>query len=486
MKKLLLGLLLLPSIGLCGTLELDGSGTGSLVVTTAINSLAPGSSNYIQNTASLQSGATFYTSSGTVTNFNIPPSGSLNSNSPITLHKSASITLNNPSDNAGATLTGNGTSGNSELDVVATNGIVLTGPMSVSTSLTVSSNTILTGATFYQNGPIYIGNSAQSVSFSSNVVMSGTTIYAGTPQYHLVTDTASITQINNSIMRYRRPRLIYVSGIEVDVESGTVGTNGGLNVGGSSITIVFPDGAVYTSTGIETSQGVISSTANWGNGGLKGGMAPNENQTNNTWEGFYMVKSTATGDTTHMVVVISSFMPTQANYLTLNTKFCAAGTANCWVYLGVVPNGDGGSSNGNGLLNFTMVGNNIMLRNSLSADIHVNTTNGIALATSASASAATWTYSQGTAVPTSVPPQIVRGTIHGAASASSSIALTDAGASFVLASENGISASTNMLEVSDWPLTMGARTGLTGSAPVDLMLSAYSDYILGVGSNPQL
>jgi hypothetical protein len=45
--------------------------------------------------------------------------------------------------------------------------------MGANQTVAISSNTVLPGATFYQNGAISLGAGAQSVKFSSNVVVSG-------------------------------------------------------------------------------------------------------------------------------------------------------------------------------------------------------------------------------------------------------------------------------------------------------------------------
>lgn len=102
MKKLLFGLLFLPALGFCGSLNIDsGSGTGSII-------------------------------------FNAP----------------------------------------STLGVVYPATSTASFPYGLSAStITVSSNTVLPGATFYQNGPVLLGTPGFSVTLSSNVIMPGATFY---------------------------------------------------------------------------------------------------------------------------------------------------------------------------------------------------------------------------------------------------------------------------------------------------------------------
>lgn len=80
----------------------------------------PSATNYIQNTSTLQSGATFYVSSATI-------SGPLHMRGNITMHTSNSLVLNNPSDNGGASIAGNGSSGQAGITVSATGGITING-----------------------------------------------------------------------------------------------------------------------------------------------------------------------------------------------------------------------------------------------------------------------------------------------------------------------------------------------------------------------
>ena len=66
--------------------------------------------------------------------------------------------------------------------------------LDVSSTVRVSSNTILPGATFYQNGPIALGPPGYAVQISSNLIISGATFYQGiTPSLVAGTNITSIT-----------------------------------------------------------------------------------------------------------------------------------------------------------------------------------------------------------------------------------------------------------------------------------------------------
>lgn len=305
----------------------------------------------------------------------------------------------------------------------------INGPSTLTSSTTLNSNVGIYG-TLSATGSVTLGSAGNAVAISSNEFVGNTTFYAKGSNYSIVTDTMSAAQINNQIMRYRRPRLIYVSGTEVDIESGTVG---GLTASGSSITVVFPDGAVYSSTGTEASQAVITSTANWGNP-LSAGIRLGEKLTGNTWENYYFVKSSATGDTTHFVTVISSWQPTNANYQQLNTNFCGSGVINCWVYGGVVPYGDGASLP-NAITKFATAGDWTVLQNPPTVSA-ATVPRGVRIADSASTSALAWTYASGTTVGSQVPAQLKIGSFS---------AIVTAGV--IQTTDSGITTSYSMLNV---------------------------------------
>jgi len=133
-----------------------------LLLTSAAHAFSP--VRYVQistNTLSQQSGA-INISSATISSVTV--NGPLTATGTVTLGSITSATTVTISSNAvmpGATFYRNGSVN------LGTAG----------QTVTVSSNTILTGATFYQNGNILMGTPAQSVQFSSNTILPGTTFY---------------------------------------------------------------------------------------------------------------------------------------------------------------------------------------------------------------------------------------------------------------------------------------------------------------------
>lgn len=289
--------------------------------------------------------------------------------------------------------------------------------------------------------------------------------------------TSTITQLYNQINAYRRPRLINVSGTEVDIESGTVG---GLTAGGSSITVIFPDGAVYNSTGTEASQAVITSTANWGNP-LSAGIRRGEKLTGNMWEHFYLVKSSVPGDTTHFVTVISSWAAIPSNYNQLNTNFCGAGGSNCWVYEGAWPYGDG-SASVNAFPVGDQSGNMTCLKNSETGV--VRNQRGIRLASTAGATSVTWSYAAGNLIGSGqIPANLLIGTLSMSSTGTSFLATDGAGAVTYAEFKPDVN---NTMQFPNVSLLKGAKVSSGSSTTNEIDLGCWIDSALGVGSNPQL
>lgn len=205
------------------------------------------------------------------------------------------------------------------------------------------------------------------------------------------TQTTSGSPSNLNWAKYRRPRLIYHSSQKVDMEIGLDGT-------ASDGVVLFPNGSKYTvSVGTPTKLVCdLTKNANNGNGVQQSGIRPTEVLTNQSWYNFYAVISTMTGNTTDFILIASTFQPTQANYASLNTFF---GT-NSWVYLGILPYGNGVSGSfDNNILSFRQSGNFTIFRSTA--------TNGVAgpLFSNGSVTNNLWFYVVGTSV-TVAPAQV--------------------------------------------------------------------------------
>ncbi len=125
------------------------AGYGLLQQGTALNvilALNGNTSSYIQNTSSLQSGATFYTSSGTATNLNTTTLGFADGTSQTTAYPGAGNFIQNTLAVQTATFT---VVGGRVYGTFKATGTVTLGSTGFTT--TISSNAILPGATFYSN-----------------------------------------------------------------------------------------------------------------------------------------------------------------------------------------------------------------------------------------------------------------------------------------------------------------------------------------------
>lgn len=220
----------------------------------------------------------------------------------------------------------------------------------------------------------------------------------------------------------RRPVLVWVSATTVDVENNT-GTAHQTN-------IPFPDGEVLSvteNTGSATKyrRFDITAVAEFTTGTEDSGLRSGLTEATNTWYAIYAVKSTI--DATKFVLAGDTTLPTQANDATLNTRY---GT-NGWVYLGLIRNGDGGSTTGD-ILSFVQVKNLTTFTNTTTGANSINIYGGILLATSASAGTLTYTYSAGTSgatIPSNVG--IVKYAAGAVTSGDESISLKTAGGVFL-------------------------------------------------------
>jgi hypothetical protein len=142
----------------------------------------------------------------------------------------------------------------------------------------ISSNTILSGATFYNNGPITLGNAGQTVTISTNLIVNnGGTFY----QDGAVTLGASgqaVTFSSNVILNgttfYQNGRVVIGGSSQGSVTISTSVTLGSNTAGGSAVTIssnTILSGATFYNNGpilIGTASQTVTLSTPTINGGL--------------------------------------------------------------------------------------------------------------------------------------------------------------------------------------------------------------------------
>ena len=266
---------------------------------------------------------------------------------------------------------------------------------------------------------------------------------------------------------WRRPNLLNTSSTVVDVESGLDGTSG-------DCVMLFPDGSTRNQT--TTTPRKMDITRNASLSGTKQGGLRTGSAAANTWYACYAVK--ATDNTTDWVLVGDTVMPIQANYATLNSNF---GTSS-WVYLGTIRYGDNSTHTTN-ILAFQHNGIRMEFTNGVVTTNSI-TQPGILLATSASATSITWTYSAGTGT-TDIPNHINTGSISGVIQVNAGNTAVDVSTGVVLIRSLGT--TTVVFPINDTQLTASASVNVNAVAvKLDLVLRGFIDPVLGVGSNPLL
>jgi len=288
--------------------------------------------------------------------------------------------------------------------------------------------------------------------------------------------TAAVTNLNNQIMAYRKPNVKYGTSTMLQVETGNNGT------AGSSI-IIFPDGSVYTESQTALLQATATVVANWGNGSQKAGIRPTETLTNNSWYNAYVIKSTATANTTDYVLVESTYQPTQANFSTLNTIFCGGGS-NCWEYLAAWPYGDN-SGTPNAFL--TCVQNGFRTQCYNIATGNARNCPGMRVATNSSAANAQWSYATGVAIGTNVPVGFTMGlfTVGSSNSSTNAYTIQDNVNNAFISSGVELAGAGGMMSTVECPLINGIQITGPSASPYDIFLRGWTDKSLS-GGNPQL
>jgi hypothetical protein len=284
--------------------------------------------------------------------------------------------------------------------------------------------------------------------------------------YWYTTPTSNILYLIG-LGSYRRPVLQYASATVVNLETGLDGTSG-------EASILFPDVTIRkdsTVGRINCNLAQVAALSGAWQSGLRTGTV-----VANTWYAFYAVKTT--DDAAKFVVVADTVLPLQANWATLNSNF---GT-NGWVYLGVLPAGNGVGSTTT-IPTFVMSGSEIIFTNNYTVNVP---SAGVRLA-AATASSLTWTYVAGTALGSGqVPGNIGIGTlstVFGISSVQMNTRLAT-NANIIVSDLVGSSGT----RVAQWrqALNCGVYLNPGASAVIELALYGYVDGVLGVGSNPQL
>ncbi len=324
-----------------------------------------------------------------------------------------------------------------------------------SPSTTISSSQVNTN--FSDNANVWTGLEAKTKTFAALQLDATPTAAADVVRKDYV----------DTLFVYRRPVLQYSSGTVVNIETGINGTSG-------QARILFPDGTQRTdstSGRINCNLAQVAALSGAWQSGVRTGTV-----SANTWYAIYAVKTT--DDTAKFVTVADTVLPLQANFATLNSNFGANG----WVYLGVVPYGDNSGAT-TAVPKFLMAGNRVMFYNACTGSASV-VNPGVRLATTAGATTLTYTYAAGTALGSAqVPNHLPFGMLTLQQQAGLLWNVTDSAAAVTVVLLRAISSTSNCWKL-DHPLTLGIINNPGTSCAQDVILSAYTDAVLGVGSNP--
>lgn len=334
-------------------------------------------------------------------------------------------------------------------------------------SYTFSPNTTIASAqvntNFSDNAAVWVGLEALTKSFAKLKVDAdpSTSLEVATKQYvdHYST--------------WRRPVLKFGSVTTVSVESGLDGTSG-------DIPMLFPDGTMRTETSATRTTFDITRNAVLVTSGAQSGLTGVTSEATNTWYALYAAK--VTDSSILWVTVGSTVLPLQANFATLNTAYGTGG----WSYLGMIRNGDQGSTNSD-ILDFTMCGNTTRFNGAVTGGNAARAGVGIIMATTASATSLTYSSSTGTSgavIPNHLG--LVMYTHAQSGGASHSVDISASPGSKFFASQDGLTAYT--LSLPPIPIGNGLKSANSGgvSSQTDIVLSGFIDGVLGVGSNPLL
>ena len=222
------------------------------------------------------------------------------------------------------------------------------------------------------------------------------------------TSSANSAAFFTSLVRFRRPSLVYSSSTEVTIESGLyTGTS-------TDYTMLFPDGSLRTVTSATYAKFNITRSADFSGSGLQSGLRSGLSEVTDTWYAIYAVKC---DDGTSFVLVGDTTFPSSVS--TLDTRYGSNG----WVYIGMIRNGDNSSITGN-IISFSHSGETTIFNKNTTTTERARLA-GLRLATT-TGDTLSWTYSSGS-TGSSIPAHIRIGYIgvEGDQSESLSISYND-------------------------------------------------------------
>ncbi len=284
--------------------------------------------------------------------------------------------------------------------------------------------------------------------------------------------SGSSSSYTSVMIGYRRPRLVYVSATQVDVENNTDTLN--------ETKIVFPDDTSRsvtedTATTNKYRRADITATAEFTSGTEDSGLRSGVTETNNLWYGVYAVKSLV--DATKFVLVIDNSTPLQVNITTINGRF----GANSWVYLGVIKNGDNDAASSS-ILSFEQQGNFTMFTNVFEDNAGITTFPGVKMASNTGSTSLTYSYSAG--LGTNDIPANIRfavWSVETIVASGGAMLISDDGNVYRVATYS--TGSGGFVEAQVWlPASEGIRLG-SGSADHTIALGGFTDLALESNTN---
>ncbi len=305
---------------------------------------------------------------------------------------------------------------------------------------------------------------------------------AGTKSFALLkVDTLPTTSTEVTIKSYvdklnayRRPVLQFASVTTVAIESGLDGTSG-------DIPLLFPDGTLRTETSTTRTTFNITRNAVLTTAGAQSGLTGATSEAATTWYALYGVK--VTDSSTQWVTVGSTVLPLQANFATLNTAYGANG----WVYLGLIRNGTTGATLD--ILNFVMSANTTIFSNVIATGNGLSpnlVARGVVLATTAGAATLTYTYSAGTGT-TNIPGNIGHALYScGIAGVNSEVYMDNSTGAYRMLSLFGNNANFRNELWTSASAGILLSNGLASSIGYTIIISGFTDSVLGIGANPVL
>lgn len=298
----------------------------------------------------------------------------------------------------------------------------------------------------------------------ANATITGTQIAASTVAISNLNAVviSTITSLQNQFA-YRRPNLVWKSNTTVSLETGLDGNSG-------EAAIIYPSGNLVTETNATALTMDITRNSGNSQGGLLSGSA-----TANTWYAVYAIRGP------NITLIATLTTPIQASSSTLDSAF----GHNNWVYLGMIRYGDNSGAT-TVILNFTQAGNTTLFTTITTGNAF--NSNGIRLATTASAASLTYTYSAGTGA--AQIPGHINLAYYGAfgnGGVASSVVTIQPGAGNGNNIFVGFPSSIGFGASFCRPASDGVKYAQSNaSAAMDIYLEGFVDGVLGIGSNPQL